>query len=171
MGSGRGCSTSYSSPTAGCWKVWSIQAVFGWGSWRFRSWKWWELRAKMICYKLKYVGGHWGTELKHFRVQLVRNCPKLLEWTDDLKSEYTNKFLHLNTTLDTLYNRLNGIGPFTWNCGKCAKSCVTTSIRDSPNILINRTTCISSWLDHPFLRSCIYFGFEHFAPVGLYSIN
>lgn len=57
-------------------------------------------------------------ELKYFRVQLeegvqlVRNCPKVLEWTDDLKSEYTNKFLHLNTTLDTLYNRLNGIHPF-----------------------------------------------------------
>lgn len=79
-------------------------------------------------------------ELKYFRVQLeegvhlVRNCPKVLEWTDDLNSEYTNKFLHLNTTLDTLYNRLNGIHLFKWNCGKCAKSCVTTSIRDSPNI-------------------------------------
>ncbi|KAK9948842.1 hypothetical protein M0R45_004401 [Rubus argutus] len=57
-------------------------------------------------------------KLKYFRVQLeegvqlVRNCPKVLEWTDDLKSEYTNKFHHLNTILDTLYNHLNGIHPF-----------------------------------------------------------
>lgn len=47
-------------------------------------------------------------ELKKYRVQveegveLVRNCAKVLEWTDELKSEYTNKFIHLEKTLGRL---------------------------------------------------------------------
>lgn len=77
-------------------------------------------------------------ELHSFRVQieegvnLVRNWSKVLEWTDDLESAYSDKFLHLEDTLDRLYYRLKAIQPFRWNTGKC--SCRTMSTKDSVTI-------------------------------------
>ncbi|KAM5576437.1 hypothetical protein ABKV19_007352 [Rosa sericea] len=87
-------------------------------------------------------------ELKYFRVQLeegvqlVRNCNKVLEWTDDLKAEYNKKFLHLEKILERLHNRLNGIHPFKWNTGKCGSSCGTTSMRES--VIIEDRFCHSN---------------------------
>ncbi|KAM5577579.1 hypothetical protein ABKV19_008097 [Rosa sericea] len=72
-------------------------------------------------------------EVRDFRmsikdgVNLLRNCPEVAVWTDELKLEYTNKFIALNKTLEALYNRLAGIRPLQWNCRKCDKSSGTTS--------------------------------------------
>ncbi|PRQ47892.1 putative powdery mildew resistance protein, RPW8 [Rosa chinensis] len=99
-------------------------------------------RAKNI--EMSYIP---TVELKYFRVQLeegvqlVRNCNKVLEWTDDLKAEYNKKFLHLEKILERLHNRLNGIHPFKWNTGKCGSSCGTTSMRES--IIIEDRFCHS----------------------------
>ncbi|KAL6225351.1 hypothetical protein ACLB2K_004201 [Fragaria x ananassa] len=72
--------------------------------------------------------------LKDFRmsiddgVSLLRSCPTILDWTDELKSEYTDRFRALENTLEGLYNRLAGIRPLKWRCGNCDKSPGTTSI-------------------------------------------
>jgi len=83
-------------------------------------------------------------ELKEFRmsvedgVALLRECPTIQEWTDELKDEYTNKFLALENTLKVLYNRLPGLRPLKWSCRKCDKSlgAASTSFGDSAGFAI-----------------------------------
>ncbi|XP_050381065.1 uncharacterized protein LOC126798213 [Argentina anserina] len=83
-------------------------------------------------------------ELRDFRMLIeegvndIRKYPTILEWTDDLKSQYTSKFRDLNKTLEALYNRLAGMRPFRWRCGNCDESLAkaSTSIGGSAGFAI-----------------------------------